>query len=70
MDKTSVVRESVEHGLEAMRSEMGYGEAPPLERLLIDQIVLTWLHYYKMEHSYLSTIEAGTTVGRSTGSVF
>lgn len=65
IDSTSNVhsiKASLKHGVREMRSGMGYDKAPPLERLLIEQVVVTWLHYYRTERVYQATIDAG---GRS-----
>ena len=33
----------------AMRGDMGFDDAPAVERLLIDRIIVTWLHLYNVE---------------------
>ena len=47
------VREALAVGREAMREELGYYQASPLERLLIDQVLLSWLrlHYVDLNHT-------------------
>ena len=42
-----VIREDLAH----RRRTLGYDEARDLERLLIEQVILTWLHYYRMQYS-------------------
>ncbi len=51
------LRESLTIGREAMRAELGYQQATPLERLLIDQVLLCWLRLYGIEFSYTATLE-------------
>ncbi len=48
----AMMTESIRHGMETMREEMGYERAPVLERILIHQVLLTWLHYHKTQYSY------------------
>jgi hypothetical protein len=38
--------------LKAMATDLGYETASPLERLLIDNITLTWLRYHVIEWGY------------------
>ena len=42
-----VIREDLAH----RRRALGYDEARDLERLLIEQVILTWLHYYRVQYS-------------------
>ena len=49
---TALTREGFLHRTEELRRELGYEEAPAAERLLIEQVVLCWLHFHKMQHSY------------------
>lgn len=51
-EATQAVSESLNRGVSEMREEMGFQTASPLERLLIEQVVLTWLHFYKTQYSY------------------
>ena len=37
---------------EELSRELGYAEAPPLERVLIDQVTLTWVHLYTIQVLY------------------
>lgn len=39
-------KESLRVGLKQLRKELGYGEAPLLEQMLIRDIVLCWIHYH------------------------
>lgn len=38
-----------------MARSMGYETAATLERLLIDEVVMTWLHLRKIQYSYHKT---------------
>jgi len=60
----AIMRESLEKGWDVLRNELGYREAPPLERLLIDQVGLCWLRHNMLELMYTSAINEGMTVGR------
>jgi hypothetical protein len=42
-------RESVTRKLELLRIELGGGNPPPLERLLVERIVTCWLHLHHLE---------------------
>ena len=53
-----LVAESLKRGWDAMKDELGYQLASPLERLLIEQIVLCWLHLHVVELEYTSLIGA------------
>jgi hypothetical protein len=47
-----VIRESVNRKLEELRAELA-GESPtPLERLLVERVVATWLHLHHLEMAY------------------
>lgn len=48
---TSVARrESVEAGLDAMRQQLGHDDAPMLEQMLIQQLLLSWLRLNLWEY--------------------
>jgi len=53
---------SIRHGLDEMRKEYGYEDANPLERLLIEQVILTWLHFHMTQRGYECTLKEGTTI--------
>ena len=53
----ALVAESLKAGRLAMRDELGYQHASPLERLLIDQVVLCWLRMHCAEFSYTETFK-------------
>jgi hypothetical protein len=61
-DATPFVKESVKRGMEVLRDDLGFASAPPLERLLIEQVVLCWvnLHMLGVVHSY-RLVESHTT---------
>ncbi len=46
------ISESLKFGWRTMKDELGYPIAPPLERLLIEQVVLCWLHMYLIDLEY------------------
>ncbi|MDQ5828097.1 MAG: hypothetical protein M3441_28615, partial [Chloroflexota bacterium] len=56
------VRESQERAVEVMREEYGHATAPPLERILIEQIIICWLRLNTLEIHYTTkTFESHTT---------
>ncbi len=49
-------RLSLEQGWENLRQELGYHTAPPLEQMLIEQVLLCWLQLTATEHDYLDAV--------------
>ena len=59
-------RVSIEHGLEVVRSDLGYGQSPMIERILIDQLVLSKLHLDITTYRYIEVAYDGqTTITRA-----
>lgn len=52
LDAGPLVTESLKHSWIAMKDELGYQSAPPLERLLMEHVVLSWLHLHVVELEY------------------
>jgi len=52
MTSNGVSQEVFLRHVDAQRTEMGYADAPPLERPLIDHVVTCWLRLQKTELSY------------------
>ena len=55
IDKTpasEVITASLHQGVVEMRREMGYKTALPLEQLLIEQVIMTWLDYHSTQYQY------------------
>lgn len=48
-DGSAFLRESVLRGMEVLRAELGYTNSPPLEKLLIEQILVCYLNLYLLE---------------------
>jgi len=61
MEMPATVRESLRQGWDALRDELGYQTAPPLERLLIEQVVLCWLRHNMLELRYTCAVDKGMT---------
>jgi len=61
---TPLIVEGVKAGLAAQRGELGYATASPLERLLIDQIVVCWLQWYQAQLGYTDAMAEGSTLAR------
>ena len=59
------IEESQQRAVELLREQYGYKDAPPLERMLIEQIIICWLRLNSLEVAHTSktyeshTIEAG-----------
>lgn len=48
-----------------IRDELGYKEAPPLDRLLIETVVLCWMRYQDTERRYSTLIRENLTIAQS-----
>lgn len=46
---TALVKESTKRGMKALREELGYETAAPMERMLIEQVILCWVNLNIME---------------------
>jgi hypothetical protein len=55
-----IVAESLKRGWDIMKDELGYQLASPLERLLVEQVVLCWLHLHAVELEYTHLIGASS----------
>ncbi len=51
-----LVAESLKRGWDVMKDELGHQLASPLERLLIEQVILCWLHLNAAELEYADVI--------------
>ncbi len=51
-----VLAESLKRGWDVMKDELGYQSASPLERLLVEQVILCWLHLNVAELEYADVI--------------
>ncbi len=51
-----LIEEAIQEDLAHRRHALGYDKAHDLERLLIEQVMLTWLHYYRVQHGYRQTV--------------
>jgi hypothetical protein len=56
LDAGPLVTESLKHSWVAMKDELGYQSAPPLERLLMEQVVLCWLHLHIIQLEYTTVM--------------
>jgi hypothetical protein len=52
IEGTAFVIESVRAGVDKLKEELGYRAAPPLEKLLINQISLYWLRLNMLERTH------------------
>lgn len=46
---TPFVKESVKRGMEVLRDDLGFADSPPLEKLLIEQVILCWVNLHMLE---------------------
>lgn len=61
-DVPPFARESLTHDWHVLRDELGYQVAPPLERLLIEQVVLCWLRHNMLEFEHASVVNKGMSL--------
>jgi len=59
LTKSACRRESAQAYVNYIRNELGYESAPMLEKLLIDQVVISWLRLYGTEISYSGVRSSG-----------
>jgi hypothetical protein len=52
IDGTPFIIESVRTGIEKLKGDLGYADAPPLEKMLINQIALCWLRLNMLERTH------------------
>ena len=64
VEATPAMKESVQHGLREMKRELGYADAPLLERLLIEQVVHCWLRLNLAEYQYTTAGNEGGTFAK------
>lgn len=55
---TPVARVIIKANYEGVKRDLGYESAPPLERLLIEQVALTWLRLHILEQHYTQSTMA------------
>jgi hypothetical protein len=65
-DKDLAARETMEFQLAAMREEIAGDNPSPMERLLAERIVLTWLQIQLFEGLYASSMFKGTTLAQGS----
>jgi hypothetical protein len=56
--------EAMQHGLAEMEAELGYGQASPLERLLIEQVLLGWLEYHDLQDRKQYQLKQGCSMAQ------
>ena len=54
LDAGPLIAESLKRGWLAMQAELGYPAASPLERLLIEEVALRWLHLRLIDLEYVA----------------
>jgi hypothetical protein len=59
---------AVQRQLDKLRADLGYADAPVLERMLIEQVALTWMRLQVAELAYTNVIHSseGYTFARAT----
>jgi hypothetical protein len=58
---------SMEAGMAAIRAELGYEQAPMLEKLLIEHVAVCWLSMYLMEYHYTNSMNTKGGVALALG---
>src|SRR5215213_9047093 len=59
---TAALKECWKHRLQVLKKDLGYGNAPMLEQLLIQQAALCWLKLNLVELSYSGTMSQSITL--------
>ena len=59
---TAAMKECWKHRLQVLKKDLGYDEAPLLEKLLIQQAALCWLKLNLVELSYSNTMKQSITL--------
>lgn len=62
---SKLVRASLEKGCEVQRAELGYEQAPALEKLLIEHVVLCWLRWTLVENHYTGALQGSTSINEA-----
>jgi hypothetical protein len=57
-----LVQESIRTGIAEMSRALGRDEAPMLEKLLIDQVVICWLNIYDVQYRYANVHSESNTL--------
>ena len=58
------LKESLKTGYRQLQKELGMETSPPLERLLIQQVVMAWLRLSYVEYWYTDNTEGGELIRR------
>jgi hypothetical protein len=62
IDGTPFIIESARAGVEKLKEDLGYAGAPPLEKMLINQVALCWLRLNMLERTHwIKTYENHST---------
>lgn len=56
------MRVSIDVGIRDIKQDMGYEDAPALEKMLIDQVIVSWLQLQKTQVNYESVMRNGTSI--------
>ena len=62
VNATPAIKESMRRGVGALKKELGFNEAPQLERLLIEQVVMCWLRLSLAEYQYTNVMQQSITL--------
>lgn len=65
--QSSALIEMTRIGMKALETEIGYDEAPALERLLIEHISLAWMNYHYIQFLYDATTERESITMKQAG---
>ena len=58
---TAAVKELLIAGWDGVKTDLGYSDAPMLEKLLIEQVALCWLRLYIAEQDYTNRLYSSST---------
>lgn len=61
-----ILRTAFQRKMKQIRKELGFETASPLERLLIERIVLCWFHLHETEVNYTAKMKESMSLERAT----
>jgi hypothetical protein len=64
IEATAPLKESLKRGRLELMHDLGYDQAPPLERGLIEQVALSWLRLNLVEYQYSNVMAESITFER------
>ncbi len=60
----AIIKEGLQAGMAALRTDLGHETAPMLERLLIEQVIVCWLQMYTTQYSFSGSMVGSVTLNQ------